>query len=43
VNFQGSWTLESTRGAGAPGENNDDLFDSAEADLNFLVEELGKK
>jgi hypothetical protein len=43
VNFQGSWTLESTRGAGAPGENIDDLFDSAEEDLNFLVEELGKK
>lgn len=36
--FQGTWTLESTLGAGLPGEDIEDLFDNAERDLNFLIE-----
>jgi hypothetical protein len=36
--FKGTWTLESTKGAGLPGENIERLFDNAEKDLNFLIE-----
>lgn len=36
--FVGSWTLESTEGAGLPGEDIEGLFDNAEKDLNFLIE-----
>jgi hypothetical protein len=36
--FKGSWTLESAKGAGLPGENIERLFDNAERDLNFLIE-----
>jgi sugar phosphate isomerase/epimerase len=36
--FKGTWTLESTKGAGLPGENIEKMFDHAEKDLNFLVE-----
>lgn len=36
--FAGTWTLQSTKGAGQPGENIEDLFDNAEKDLNFLIE-----
>ncbi len=42
VGFQGSWTLETTRGMGASGENVDSLFDEAEEDLNFLMNVLEK-
>ena len=36
--FQGTWTLECTKGVGRPTENIDNLFDNAEKDLNFLNE-----
>jgi hypothetical protein len=36
--FKGTWTLESTKGAGQPGEHIERLFDNAEKDLNFLIE-----
>lgn len=36
--FVGSWTLESTEGAGLTGEDIEGLFDNAEKDLNFLIE-----
>ena len=36
--FVGTWTLESTEGAGLPGEDIEGLFDNAEKDLNFLIE-----
>jgi len=40
--FTGTWTLESTKGAGLPGENIEKMFDNAEKDLNFLVEAQAK-
>jgi hypothetical protein len=36
--FKGTWTIEFTKGAGAKGENIEDMFDNAEKDLNFLIE-----
>jgi hypothetical protein len=36
--FKGTWTLQSAKGAGLPGENSERLFDNAEKDLNFLIE-----
>jgi hypothetical protein len=41
--FTGTWTLESTKGAGLPGENIETLFDNAEMDLNFLIEAHTKR
>jgi hypothetical protein len=38
LGFKGTWTLESTKGAGLPGENIERMFDHAERDLNFLIE-----
>ncbi|GEM_PF-2524826 len=38
--FRGTWTLEYTKGIGLPGENIDKLFDNAEKDLNFLIENM---
>jgi hypothetical protein len=40
--FKGTWTLESTKGAGLPGENIEKMFDHAEKDLNFLIEAQAK-
>jgi hypothetical protein len=40
--YKGTWTLEFTRGAGQGAEDIDDLFDAAEADLNFLTESLAR-
>lgn len=40
--FTGTWTLESTKGAGLPGESIEKMFDNAEKDLNFLVEAQAK-
>lgn len=41
--FKGAWTLESTKGAGLPGENIEKMFDHAEKDLNFLIEAQAKR
>jgi len=41
--FTGTWTLESTKGAGLPGESIEKMFDNAEKDLNFLIEAQAKK
>lgn len=41
--FTGTWTLESTKGAGLPGESIEKMFDNAEKDLNFLIESQAKK
>ena len=40
--FKGTWTLESSKGAGLPGENIETMFDHAEKDLNFLIEAQAK-
>ena len=40
--FKGTWTLESAKGAGLPGENIEKMFDYAEKDLNFLIETQAK-
>ncbi|HAO99469.1 MAG TPA: hypothetical protein DCQ83_05440 [Fibrobacteres bacterium] len=40
--FKGSWSLETTAGTGAPGEDAEMLFYEAEDDLNFFVSTLRK-
>lgn len=40
--YDGSWSLEFTRGTSKPGEEAESLFDAAERDLNFLVNALGR-
>lgn len=40
--FTGGWTLESTKGAGLPGESIEKMFDNGEKDLNFLIEAHAK-
>jgi len=40
--FTGTWTLESTKGGGLPGESIEKMFDNAEKDLNFLTEAQAK-
>jgi hypothetical protein len=36
--FKGTWSLESTKGAGLPKEDIEGMFDNGEKDLNFLIE-----
>jgi hypothetical protein len=40
LGFKGTWSLEFTKGAGLTGEDIDQMFDHAEADLTFLTESL---
>lgn len=40
--YKGTWSVESTKGMGMPGENIDKMFDNAEKDLNFLIEALSR-